>query len=504
MKRLMSFLSLAVLTVLIALAFVPAQLQAQSALTFKVYPSIAPNRHTADNSNAKTAYNTWVGRAMTSVEGSGGNIGNQASDPAAYNIAYTAPPRHYLVTANYTWRAVANPGGAFYQQQGNRLHFVLHVKGNGTVRFKYEDISWAYWDSGGLFTAKRTFNPSPPSGYTAAWDRVDCTHGWGYDWGADRAKGGTDDVKVCGGDRSDRGTYDSTLVDELFYVGPGFGLTADKRFNNPSQYPTFQDHTLQEVMYFYCDAVNNTDGLQQIGMKFDIVGSDSTTYTYTKKLNNPEYGAELDPETCAPPEEVVTIPPTLTPTAVLYTAEVLQTQGYSVSAAQGLRSGVQAQQVGESGVGIQEVLDAGFIDAVDVWGNADQTVTVCFPQSSGSLVFLDASTSPRTVTPMAATVQSGMICGTVTSAGTIVLVNSWPGSTTTAGDQVERTVSNCMVTTQYNLNFRDGPAGSIIGLIPEDSTLTAVARTDDWFKVDYYGVKGWISAAYVDTRGTCD
>jgi len=33
--------------------------------------------------------------------------------------------------------------------------------------------------------------------------------------------------------------------------------------------------------------------------------------------------------------------------------------------------------------------------------------------------------------------------------------------------------------------------------------LTAVARTADWFKVDFHGVKGWISAAFVEPIGTC-
>ncbi|MCY3799883.1 MAG: SH3 domain-containing protein [Chloroflexi bacterium] len=61
----------------------------------------------------------------------------------------------------------------------------------------------------------------------------------------------------------------------------------------------------------------------------------------------------------------------------------------------------------------------------------------------------------------------------------------------------------CRVTTTHVLNFRDGPAGNRIGLVPANATLTASARESGWFKVDYRGVSGWISADYVTTAGVC-
>ncbi len=61
----------------------------------------------------------------------------------------------------------------------------------------------------------------------------------------------------------------------------------------------------------------------------------------------------------------------------------------------------------------------------------------------------------------------------------------------------------CRVTTTHVLNFRDGPAGNRIGLVPANATLTASARESSWFKVDYRGVSGWISADYVTTAGVC-
>ncbi len=63
--------------------------------------------------------------------------------------------------------------------------------------------------------------------------------------------------------------------------------------------------------------------------------------------------------------------------------------------------------------------------------------------------------------------------------------------------------SVCQVTTTHALNFRDGPAGNRIGLVPANATLTASARESNWFNVDYGGVSGWISGDYVTTAGIC-
>lgn len=178
------------------------------------------------------------------------------------------------------------------------------------------------------------------------------------------------------------------------------------------------------------------------------------------------------------------------------TGETLNSQGYQVSAAEGLESGIQFQRRDASAVGLQAVLDAGFIDAVDVWGNADQKSEVCLPYSGGALVFLDVNITPRVVTPLAASVNNGFICATVNGPGLIVLVESWTDSNL-------RDLQNCTVTATHNLNFRDAPAGQRIGRVTKGSTLTATARTDDWFQVDNNGVTGWISARYVKKDGDC-
>ena len=175
-----------------------------------------------------------------------------------------------------------------------------------------------------------------------------------------------------------------------------------------------------------------------------------------------------------------------------------------LSSSHGLCSGIQFQRVGESGVGIQPVIDMGFVDAVDVWGWVSQGAEVCF-QQSGGIVFLDAATSPRTVTTVTAYTRAGMTCAAIDRAGTVVLVSSLPAPPPLSEAMTESTaLTGCMVTTTAHLNFRGSPGGQIIGLpVPEGSTLTANARTVNWFQVDNHGTNGWISAGYVTTEGSC-
>ena len=65
------------------------------------------------------------------------------------------------------------------------------------------------------------------------------------------------------------------------------------------------------------------------------------------------------------------------------------------------------------------------------------------------------------------------------------------------------TLSDCTVTSTHDLNFRDGPGGSRIGLVAENSTATATARTAGWFNIENEDVTGWISADYVVAAGDC-
>ena len=120
-------------------------------------------------------------------------------------------------------------------------------------------------------------------------------------------------------------------------------------------------------------------------------------------------------------------PPRPTPTATprpayaaSYTA--LQTEtGMTFEAAYGLDSGVHFRQLDGGGIGVQSIIDAGPLAALDVYGYVEQGVEVCFPQI-GRVIFLDARTMPRAITTLPATVKNGMTCVYLDSPGSLVLL----------------------------------------------------------------------------------
>ena len=184
-------------------------------------------------------------------------------------------------------------------------------------------------------------------------------------------------------------------------------------------------------------------------------------------------------------------------------AELLNDQGYAISARYGLRSGVQIMRVNARGVGNQQVLDMGMLDALDVWGYVEQGVEVCFPQS-GKLMFLDAATSPRTLMSIDHYWKAGRTCAYTNRAGTVVLLaGAGPAPIATATPWQQQPLRDCKVTLLYALNFRETPGGNIIMVLPAFVTLTVFDKVPGWYRVDYYGQKGWISAGYVETQGSC-
>ena len=122
-------------------------------------------------------------------------------------------------------------------------------------------------------------------------------------------------------------------------------------------------------------------------------------------------------------KEVPTATPTATPRPAYgasYTA--LQTAtGMTFEATYGLDSGVHFRQLDGAGIGIQSIIDAGYLAALDVYGYVEQGVEVCFPQI-GRVIFLDARTMPRAITPLESTVVNGMTCVSISSPGSLVLM----------------------------------------------------------------------------------
>ena len=63
--------------------------------------------------------------------------------------------------------------------------------------------------------------------------------------------------------------------------------------------------------------------------------------------------------------------------------------------------------------------------------------------------------------------------------------------------------NNCMVTTTHIVNLRESPKGSVIEMVPYQSTLTVLTRADSWWQVDHHGAIGWISGQYAKPNPNC-
>lgn len=188
--------------------------------------------------------------------------------------------------------------------------------------------------------------------------------------------------------------------------------------------------------------------------------------------------------------------------------------GIVVTATYGTGSGAQCTKVSADGIGVQSVISAGFIDAVDVWGYVEQGVEICFPQL-GSIAFLDASTSPRSVTTVSSYRKGNSACAHLTRAGIVVLtpgqapseslpVVSPPASTQPTSETGAASVpAGCPIHTTGHLYLRAASSlqGEIIGLVPRGSNLVSPTRTAYWYQVTYNGRTGWIGHKYV--RANC-
>lgn len=203
------------------------------------------------------------------------------------------------------------------------------------------------------------------------------------------------------------------------------------------------------------------------------------------------------------------------------TCESLPSAVATIIATYGLGSGVQCQRVDAYGIGIQSVLEAGFIDAVDIWGYVEQGVEICFPQP-GAITFLDSTTIPRSIISLEGYSVGGSTCAALDRPGTVVLT---PGHSPPRAEPViapaqpqqpaaEAAVAaeapptgQCLVTTTGHLRHRAAPAmgDNIIGYVARGSTLPRLSSTLYWIQVEYRGQVGWIidSPRYIVYSGDC-
>lgn len=179
---------------------------ARADITVDVIASPAPNFF------GSPSWNAYLANALNSLENGLGEIGDRETDPTAYEIfadGAAVLPNELIVSSFPSWRGVADPSSPFDNERGNRLHFGIHVVGDGTMRFRLEDLSYEITsDDGNVLGIVGDF-----SGLTYSSTRV------GIDYGADMSKGGGDDTIITTGAATQ-------FVDELIYVGVGVAYDA--------------------------------------------------------------------------------------------------------------------------------------------------------------------------------------------------------------------------------------------------------------------------------------
>ncbi len=191
----------------------------------------------------------------------------------------------------------------------------------------------------------------------------------------------------------------------------------------------------------------------------------------------------------------------------------------TVSAAQGLESGVECRDIDAGAVGNQAVYDAGFIDAVDVWGYVGAGVEICFPWG-GAMMFLDAATSPRALSAIDSYSSGGKTCAFLDRAGTAVLVAGQPTTTAPPAAVAEPApapepepapavsepgVDGCPIRTTGHINFRAEPSldAERLGHVLRGTTVGSISRIWGWYQIRFQGRTGWIGGKNVDNIGNC-
>lgn len=173
-------------------------------ITVTVVPSSAPNVY------GSPSWGTYVTNSLFALENGLTQVGDRETDPTAYQAITDGVlrPGDIMVTSFKSWRKYTNPGVVwgpqFAGEYGNRMHFGLHIMGDGTEQFCLEDLEFEISSTDG--------NVLGFAGDFVGFGYASTRHG--IDWGPDRIRGTADDIRYTSGN----GT---TPVDELVYVGVG-------------------------------------------------------------------------------------------------------------------------------------------------------------------------------------------------------------------------------------------------------------------------------------------
>ncbi|MDE2774936.1 MAG: SH3 domain-containing protein [Chloroflexota bacterium] len=170
----------------------------------------------------------------------------------------------------------------------------------------------------------------------------------------------------------------------------------------------------------------------------------------------------------------------------------------------GYTNGTACKALDAQGVGNQTVLSHGFFHAVDIFGDLSATVSACFQHGPGVIILLDAANSPRNIVPLQPRLDGNMICADVPRAGTVVLMPLQFAQTGLAPMPIWH-LSSCTVTTTAILNLRSEPnsASGILANVLNNVQLTADQTEQNWYRVNYYDIVGWLSGDYLSKSGNC-
>lgn len=156
------------------------------------------------------------------------------------------------------------------------------------------------------------------------------------------------------------------------------------------------------------------------------------------------------------------------------------------------------------GVGNQTVIDHGFLHAVDVFGDLSAPVKTCFVHGQGVIILLDAANSPRNIVPLQPSLEGNLICADVTRPGTVVLMSLDFVQSGLAPMPIWR-LNGCTVTTTAILNLRSEPnsGSAVIANVLNDVQLSADVTEQNWYRVNYFDIIGWLSGDYLAKSGNC-
>jgi len=107
---------------------------ADSTLTFRVIPTVAPNFFGTQPS----VWDSWVNNTVTALQNGQTQLGTGSSAYQALADGVTIPLSSAVVTNFPSWLGVADPNTPLYSNEyGNRLHFSLTVSDNGNTAYRF-------------------------------------------------------------------------------------------------------------------------------------------------------------------------------------------------------------------------------------------------------------------------------------------------------------------------------------------------------------------------------